>query len=257
MHAPQGHRRPALPSVWWLLCLGLAAGGCAKRHTDFGAFVTEPRPLVTSTDYVLAPPDVILISSKRAREINGHTETIRPDGKITLPLLGSVFVAGRTAEQVSAELSVMAREYYEDAEVSLRVIGFNSKKIYVFGEVGGPGPYSYNGANTVLRTLAQAQPTRLADPKTIHVLRPSPDGEMRRKMTIDLNKMVKEGDTTLDAVLEEGDIIYVPPNPLAAVGLALQQVLLPITPAAAVVRNPSDIGADVTDPNYGRYDSTR
>lgn len=243
---PRQHKTTPL-GAWCLLCLLLQVGGCATRHTDFDAFVTEPRPLVTSSDYILEPPDTIRITSKRVREINGHTETIRPDGKITLPLLGSVFVAGRTAESVSAELSAMAREYYEDAEVSLRVVAFNSKKIFVFGEVTAPGAHSYNGANTVLGTLANAHPTRLSDPKMIHVLRPSPDGQMRRKMTIDLNKMIKEGDTTLDAVLEEGDIIYVPPNPLAAIGLALQQVLLPITPAAAVVRNPSNIADDLSD----------
>lgn len=251
-HRAQCLSCPHLTLLLGVLVGSLAAGGCAKRHNDFAAFISEPRPLVTSSDYILEPPDTIRITTKRVREVNGHTETIRPDGKITLPLLGSIFVAGRTAESVSAELSAMAREYYEDAEVSLRVVAFRSKNIFVFGEVASPGAHPYNGANTVLGTLANAHPTRLADPKTIHVLRPSPDGEMRRKMTIDLNKMVKEGDTTLDAVLEEGDIIYVPPNPLAAVGLALQQVLLPITPAAAVVRNPSDISSDVTDPNYGR-----
>jgi hypothetical protein len=60
-------------------------------------------------------------------------------------------------------------------------------------------------------------------------------------MTVDLNKMIREGDTTQNAVLEEGDIIYVPPTGFAAVGLALQQILLPIQPAAAVVGGPSDI----------------
>jgi len=229
----------------------LWTGGCASRFTDFSAFVSDQPPLVTSTEYRMAPPDVILISSKRVREINGHTETIRPDGKITLPLLGSVFVAGRTTEDVSAELSAMAREYYDDAEVTLRVVGYKSKKIYVFGEVGGPGAYPYNGANTILGTLARAQPSRLADPRRIDVLRPSPDGELRKKMTIDLNKMVREGDTSLNAVLEEGDIIYVPPNGFAAVGLALQQVLLPITPAAAVVRGPNEISSEMTNSHYG------
>jgi len=73
------------------------------------------------------------------------------------------------------------------------------------------------------------------------VLRPNTDGQLIRRMTIDLNKMVREGDIALDAVLEEGDIIYVPPNPLAAIGMAFQQVLLPIQPAAQTMRGPTDI----------------
>src|SRR5690606_26544621 len=147
-------------------------------------------------------------SSKRVREINNHRETIRPDGKLTLPLLGSVFVAGRTCEDVSAQLEAMARDYYEDADVSVRIVSFQSKRIYVFGEVGRPGPYNYNGTNTVLDTLAAAQPSRLADPQRIQVLRPAPNGEFIRRMTISLDDMVKKGDTHLNAVLEEGDIIY-------------------------------------------------
>ena len=226
-----------------------STAGCA-HYSDYSAFLREPRPEVTSTAYLLAPPDQVIIISKTVREINGHRETIRPDGKITLPLLGSVFVAGRTVEDVSAQLQELSREFYEDADVSARVSAFRSKKVFVFGEVATPGPYTYDGANTVLETLAMAQPSRLADPARIHVLRPHADGDVRKRMTIDLNKMIKEGDTTLDAVLEEGDIIYVPANPLATVGLALQQLLLPIQPAAATVSGPGNIAGDVRGRPY-------
>jgi polysaccharide export outer membrane protein len=152
-----------------------------------------------------------------------------------------VFVAGRTPEQIRADLQARAREFYEDADVSLRVTDYRSKKIFVFGEVQVPGAYEYNGANTVLGTLARAQPNRLADPSRVQVLRPNADGELVARMTVDLDKMVKDGDTALDAVLEEGDIIYVPPTTLAAIGLAFQQLLLPIQPAASVVAGPVDI----------------
>ena len=217
----------------------LSAAGC-QRYYDYDAFLTEPRPVVTATEYRMEPPDVVLITSKRVRELNGHREMVRTDGKLTLPLLGSVYVANRTTEEVSAMLERMAREYYDDADVSVRVVGYNSKKIFVFGEVGSPGVYPYNGGNTVLETLASAQPSRLADPTRIQILRPNADGERIHRMTIDLNKMVRKGDTSLDAVLEEGDIIYVPANAFATVGLALQQLLLPIQPAAATVEAPTN-----------------
>lgn len=225
-------------------------GGCAT-YTDYDAFLTEPRPVVTATEYRMAPPDVVLVTSKRVREINNHRETIRPDGKLTLPLLGSVFVAGRTCEEVSAQLQTMARDYYEDADVSVRIISFQSKRIYVFGEVGRPGPYNYNGTNTVLDTLAAAQPSRLADPQRIQVLRPDPDGRLVKRMTISLDDMVKRGDTELNAVLEEGDIIYVPANALATIGLAFQQLLLPIQPAASTVQGPASIDQSIRSRPYG------
>ncbi len=219
----------------------LVMGGCSTTYTDYSAFLTEPRPLVTSSSYRIMPPDVILITSKRVRELNGHREQVRADGRLSLPLLGSYFAAGKTPEQASAELQAAAREFYEDANVTLRVTRYASQKIFVFGEVNAPGPYPYTGANTILSTLAKAQPSRLADPERIAVLRPADDGKLVRRMTIDLNKMIKQGNTSQNAVLEEGDILYVPPTGFAAVGLALQQVLLPIQPAAAVVGGPSDI----------------
>ena len=220
----------------------LVMAGCqTTTYTDYAAFVRDPQPLVTTTDYKLAPPDVIRITSKRVRELNGHVETIRPDGRITLPLIGAVMVAGKTPEQASIEVENLARDFYEDADISIRVDIFRSKKIFVFGEVTVVGAYPYDGTNTVLKTLATAQPTRLADPANIQVMRPNRDGQMVKRMTIDLDKMVQAGDTALDAVLEEGDIIYVPPNPLASVGLAFQQLLLPLQPAANTVQAPTDI----------------
>lgn len=227
-------------SVLMLVC-ALLLNGCSKTYTDYSSFIAEPRPLVTATEYRIAPPDSIQIYSKRVREIHRHTEVVSPDGRLTLPLLGRVFVAGKTTEEVEAELALMAQEFYEDADVSVRVIDYASKKIFVFGEVARPGPYTYNGANTVLGTMSRAQPTRLADPTKIQVLRPNADGELIRKMTVDLNKMVKEGDTLLNAVMEEGDIIYIPPTPLAKVALGFQQLLLPFQPIASTIQGPSDV----------------
>ncbi|WP_428386470.1 polysaccharide biosynthesis/export family protein [Mucisphaera sp.] len=231
----------------------LGVTGCQPEHTDYSAFVRVPRPTVTATEYRMAPPDSIAISSKRVREINGLNQTIRPDGMITVPLLGEVYAAGKTPLELGAELEQLAQQYYEDADASVRVTSFASKKIFVFGEVAVAGPYAYDGANTIFETLARAQPSRLSNPSKIQVLRPNADGTLRRAMTIDFNKMVQEGDTTLDAVLEENDVIYVPPNTLASIGLSLQQLLLPLTPAASVVNGPANIESAA-----GRYggDST-
>ncbi len=238
-----------------LVACALIAGGCTKTYTDYSSFIAQPRPIVTATDYRMSPPDTVQIYSKRVREIHLHTEAISPDGKLTLPLLGRVFVAGKTTEEVMAELEILAQEFYEDADVSVRVVRYSSKKIFVFGEVARPGPYAYNGANTVLGTLSRAQPTRIADPTKIIVLRPNEDGEMIRKMTVDLDKMVKEGDTLLNVVMEEGDIIYVPPTTLAAVGLGFQQLLLPFQPIANTVAGPARVQYEANgSSSYGRYE---
>lgn len=233
--------------------LGLT--GCQPTHTDYAAFVREPRPMVTALEYRLAPPDQIAISSQRVREINGHSSVISPAGKVHLPLLGSMIVAGLTVDEVAAELQARAGEYYQDADVSVRVTRFASKKLFVFGHVSSPGPYPFTGNNSILATLARAQPNKLADPTKIQVLRPSADGDIRKAMTVNLDHMIRTGDTTLDALLEEGDIIFVPPTPLASVGLGLQQLLLPIQPAASVVAGPGDIQEEVA--GYRSYGNPR
>ena len=234
-----------------LTCLLMIGGCAAPKYTDYSAFINDPKPLVSTEEYRLSPPDSIAITSKRVREVSRMQATIRPDGRINLPLIGSVFVAGKTCEEVSVELSSLAQEYYEDADITVHIIGFKSKKIFVFGEVSGAGSYPYNGTNTVLSTLAVAQPTRLADPTRVQVLRPDANGNMRKRMTVNLDTMVKEGDTSLNALLEEGDVIYVPPSPLASVGLVFQQLLLPIQPAAATVKGPSDIYTYSKSEAYG------
>jgi len=242
----QFHHGKPVAALIALMLAALAATGCTSQYRDYSAFIHHPRPVVTSQAYHLAPPDQVVINSHRVQEIDGVHDIIRPDGKITLPLLGDVFVAGLTPKKAAAILTKKAEKYYSDVHVTVRVVHFASQKIYVFGQVNAPGPYPYDGANTVLGTLAEAQPTQLADPAHVVVLRPSANGKLRKRMTVDLNKMVKNGDTSLDAVLNQGDIIYVPANPLASVGLALRQLLLPIQPAVQTGRGPAEIGRNAT-----------
>jgi len=229
------------------LAVVLMLCGCQHaRYTDYSAFISSPDNNVPNPDYRLGPPDVIQIDSYRVREIDQHRETIGPDGYVHLQLIGPVLVAGRTLEDVRAEMIEKAQFYYEDADVNLRVIRYASKKFFVFGQVSAPGAYFYNGSNTILNTLAVAQPTHLADPTRILIMRPDANGEMQARMTIDLDRMVTTGDTSLDAVLQEGDIIYVPPSDMAAVSLAFQQVLLPLQPILQTVQTPADIANEAT-----------
>jgi hypothetical protein len=74
----------------------------------------------------------------------------------------------------------------------------------------------------------------------VWLLRPRENGEPAR-LRIDVDEMIKTGDMRRNAVLEAGDVLYIPPNGFAATGLALQQLLLPLQPAAQVVQSPADI----------------
>ena len=223
----------------------LLVTGCQRYH-DVGAFLPQAEPVGMDQPYTVGSPDVLLVRSSLIPEINNQRIIVMPDGRIELPLLGQVRVSGYTTNQIAAEIRTRALQFYTEADVVVQVTDFRSKHIYVFGEVGRPGRYPYTGSDTVLDLLALAQPSRLADNNRIQVLRPDDEGELVERMTIELNKWIEEGLTDRNALMAEGDILYIPPNGLARVGLAIQQLLLPIQPAAATVAGPADIDNSIT-----------
>ena len=109
---------------------------------------------------------------------------------------------------------------------------FRSKKFYVLGQVGMPGPQVYTGRDTVLNALAVAQPTVLAWLDRIQVIRPSADKNVKPKIfEINFDRMSAHGDTSKDVLLQEGDIIYVPPTVLAAAAMKIEEFIRPIARA--------------------------
>ena len=109
------------------LCMTLTTVGCAPAYTDFEAFIKSPRPIVGGKPYILEPPDRVAVIAPGAPEIDGQGGTIRPDGYITLHLLGDIFVAGKTPSQLGAEIEEKILRYYQDVSVQVEVVGFNSK----------------------------------------------------------------------------------------------------------------------------------
>ncbi|MGB0767651.1 MAG: polysaccharide biosynthesis/export family protein [Phycisphaeraceae bacterium] len=244
--------------VGFAACVAAAAllllVGCSNnpKYTDYHAFIQEPRMPASTTPYLIGPPDVMEFRSTRVREITSYRETVSPDGYVNVPLLGKIFVAGRTVESVQQELEQRASFYYQDADINARVTRYASKRIFVFGEVGNSGPYIYDGSNTVLNTLAKAAPTNRADPAAIQIVRPDENGELRSRMTINLDHMVRTGDTTLNAVLQDGDIVYVPPSGIGKATIAFEQLLMPLQPLSNLVNGPANINNAVTgERGYG------
>lgn len=234
-----GRRAAALLAI----ALALGAVGCTRYH-DVTAFAVEPHPETVAKPYHVAPPDVLNISSVVVSEMGNATVPVNPDGTIMLPLFGSVHVAGKTIDEIATLLEERAAEFYSDPDITVNVQNYRSKHVYVFGEVRAPGRYPYTGSSTILSLLAAAQPSRTADQKRIQVLRPHGNGEGVDRMTIDLGRWVKRGVTDRNALLEEGDIVYIPPNGFAEVGYAMQNLLRPVSPAAQTVNGVTDVDND-------------
>ena len=138
-------------SILAILVVALGAGGCAPpNYADYGTFLRRPRAIVGSKPYVIEPPDQIRVIAPEAEELNNVTVSLRPDGYITLWLLGDMFAAGKTPTQLAAEIEEEVLRYYEDVTVQVEVTGFNSKFYYMAGEFGA-GLRAYNGRDTIFR----------------------------------------------------------------------------------------------------------
>lgn len=189
------------------------------------------------------PPDVLEIFSPTSQELDGESQLIRPDGKISLKLVGEVKVAGLTPTEIAHKLEKQLETYYVNPKVNVRVANGLSKRYYVFGEVNSPGAYTYTGSDSLIRALALSQPNFLAWRSQIKVIRPSPDRTQRRELVVDVDEIVKHGKMENNVLLQEGDIIYVPPTPTAWVGLRLRELLYPVPPVAGSIATPVDLAS--------------
>ncbi len=212
------------------LCAALAAAGCASRHDQGAAFVRSHETPVASGQYIVGPADIIIVHTSGADELDGLRTTVRPDGKIDLRLLGEVDVAGLTTTEISAKLKGLLVRYYVAPEVVVQLFESRSRHYFVFGEVTYGGARVITGQETLLRALAEAQPTFLAWRQRIRVVRPAAEPGERKVMIVDMDKLAKSGDQSLDVRLQAGDVIEVPPSPLAWVGERVREVLYPVGP---------------------------
>jgi len=236
------------------IALALGAVGCGPpKYTDYDDFIKTPRPIVAGKPYVLEPPDGIRIVAPSAPEINDQVLQLRPDGFVTLHLVGDIFAAGKTPTQLAAEIEERILKYYQDVTVQVQVTGFNSKFYYMAGEI--QGPRSYTGRDTVLFAVMSNGIPSSAWPEKALVLRPNERSELIRRMSVDMREMVETGDLKYNAVLEEGDIIWMPTNPFAWFGRIVQNLIAPVEPAIQAYTTPYRV-TDIPD-QYGQNNRNR
>ena len=217
-----------------IISLSISVTGCfSSRSKDIEAFLKPYEVNVTAKSYVLQPPDEIEIHCSKVPEIHLQRQQIRPDGKVSFEGLGEIEAAGKTPEQIADSLRSKVLELYTlagDKPIDVRVVTYRSKLFYVLGEVERPGPKVYTGRDTVFSSVAAANPTALAWNKRIQVIRPSSNKNEKPKIfELNLQDIMIHGDASKDVLLQEGDIIYVPPTILASLGKTVQEVMTPIT----------------------------
>jgi polysaccharide export outer membrane protein len=115
----------------------------------------ERAPAVTPAGYVIGPEDVLSIVFWRDKDLSSEV-IVRPDGRISLPLLNEFEAAGLTTAQLREQLVAAADRYVQDPIVSVIVKQINSRRVFITGMVNKPGPYSLMSATTVVQLIAMA-----------------------------------------------------------------------------------------------------
>lgn len=186
-----------------LLALALAPAALAQSPAKPGA--GGDNGLVT--DYRIGPEDVLQILVWK-NDAMSRVVPVRPDGKISLPLLNDIQAAGLTPMQLRESLMAKLVEYIPTPEVSVIVNEVRSFKVSVMGEVPRPGRYELKSSTTVLDVLAQAGGfNQFSARARIFVLRP--DGKNMSRINFNYNKAVS-GNEQENFYLQPGDIVVVP-----------------------------------------------
>lgn len=192
--------------VGGMLMLGAA---CAEIPRE----VLDEANRTFSKDFLLGPEDVVEVTVWRNQDLSRAT-VVRPDGMISLPLIGDVQASGFTAAQVSERISKRLSEYKENPSVSVSVKEINSYVVYVVGEVTRPGKYPLKSYATVLQGISLAGGfTQYASKNRMAVMRSVRDGagnERQVRIPVRYDDLVMGKGEVGNFRLLSGDTIVVP-----------------------------------------------
>ncbi len=158
--------------------------------------------------YVVGPEDVLTIIVWREKDLSNDV-TVRPDGRITLPLINDVVAQGLTPDQLRNQLKAQFDKYVEDSSVSVVVKQINSRKVFITGMVGKPGSYPLTSTVTVLQLISMAGGlNEFARGKEIVVMR-TEDGK-QKAMKFNYEDVRKGRKLQQNIELRPGDTVLVP-----------------------------------------------
>jgi len=197
-------------AVW--MGMGLLAAGMAAQTAD----VTKvDKPAATATapeassdsDYVIGADDMLRISVWKEPDLS-ETLPVRPDGKISMPLLNDVPAAGLTPLQLKDSITEKLKKFIADPRVTVVVQTMASRRIFVSGEVVHTGPMVLLPHMTMLQALSQAGFTQFANVKGIYLLRTENGKQV--KLPFNYKDVIKGNHPEQNMLLKPGDTVVVP-----------------------------------------------
>ncbi len=192
------------------LCAFTPRAADAAQQTSYSSTDADKKPLpqgpALDSEYRLGPGDKLRIEVYKDAQLSQSVQ-IRPDGKITLPLVGDVEASGRTPIELRDTIAKSLKEYITTPTVTVIVVEALASQVYVMGEVSHPGPMPIHGPTTVLQALAMAGGFKeFANTKDVRVLRPTATGMQTLKFNY---KEAINGDVK-PFYLRSGDTVIVP-----------------------------------------------
>jgi polysaccharide export outer membrane protein len=181
-------------------------------------------------NYVIGPEDVLQITVWGNPDLSVPQLPVRPDGMISVPLVGDVKVDGMTPDQLKAHLEKQYLKYIKAPNVSVIVTAVNSFKVFIVGGGVVAGSGSASGAmilksnTTLLQLLSQLGSLQGADLQSAYLLRSG------KKLPVNFMKLINNGDVSQDVDLHRGDVIFIPPdleNRIKVVGAVKNPGLFP------------------------------
>ena len=173
-----------------------------------GADASAAQAAAADPSYIIGADDVLDISVWKEPDVS-RSVPVRPDGKISLPLVSDVQAAGLTPTQLAADLTTRLKKFLNDPQVTVVVTAINSRRIYIVGEVARPGAFPLLPNMTVLQALADAGGfTTFANTKKIHILRMI-NGK-QTEFPFEYREVLEGNKTSENITLLPGDEIVVP-----------------------------------------------
>jgi protein involved in polysaccharide export with SLBB domain len=202
-------------------------------------------------EYTLGKDDIIEITVRRHPEFSGKFP-IAANGKIQYPFVGDISLLEMTKTQAIETITRILTKYIETPEVDITIVGYNSKVVYVMGQLGTPGRYAMNAEFMPLRdaVLAAGLPREnIASLRRAVIIRPI-EGKKALVKKVNLLSLLYEGDLSLNYDLQAGDIVYLPSTVLWKASTVLGQVLNPAFQATSVYSTVDDINHNNNNYNH-------
>lgn len=173
--------------------------------------------------YIIGPGDVLEIRVWRHPDLDNRS-VVRPDGRISFPLIGDMPACDLTPEQLKDKIALGLSHIINDPRVTVNVTSFQSKKIFVLGEVYRPGVYPFEGRVNVLDAISRAQGYKedTAVLKSVVIIR---GGSTNKPQAIRVNlwNVINKADISQNILLEAGDIVFVPKSFIAKLDTFIEQ----------------------------------